>query len=49
MVVKTLDDTGGSPIHFDRNAATPPTITGAIAPAADAAGWNNSNVTVTFT
>ncbi|MGB8019936.1 MAG: hypothetical protein WCF04_01770, partial [Candidatus Nanopelagicales bacterium] len=28
---------------------TPPTITGAAAPAPNAAGWNNSNVVVTFT
>src|SRR5437763_2202439 len=28
---------------------TPPTITGAASPAANAAGWNNSDVTVSFT
>src|SRR5205807_1007805 len=28
---------------------TPPTITATSAPAPNAAGWNNSNVTVTFT
>jgi pimeloyl-ACP methyl ester carboxylesterase len=32
-------------IRIDR---TPPTITGARAPAANAAGWNNTDVTVTF-
>ena len=34
-----------SPVNIDK---TPPVITSAAAPAANAAGWNNTNVTVTF-
>ena len=49
MVVQSLNDSGGSAIHYDRSLAIPPTITGAISTAPNAAGWNNSNVTVTFT
>jgi hypothetical protein len=49
MVVETFNDSGGSALHYDRHLAIPPTITGGIAPAPNAAGWNNSNVTVTFT
>jgi Glucodextranase, domain B/Bacterial Ig-like domain/Bacterial Ig domain len=33
-------------VSLDR---TPPSVTASAAPAANAAGWNNSNVTVTFT
>src|SRR5262249_49484077 len=49
MVVNTLDDSGGNPIHFDRNLAVPPTISAVASPAPNGAGWNKSNVTVTFT
>jgi RHS repeat-associated protein len=48
MVVKSLDDSDGGSIHYDRSLAVPPTITGSIAPAPNTKGWNNSNVTVTF-
>ena len=48
MVVGTLDDSGGGAIHYDRSLAIPPTIAGTIAPVPNAAGWNNANVTVTF-
>src|SRR5205085_9385856 len=49
MAVKTLDDSGGSPIHYDRSLAVPPTITSAVAPPPNAAGWDNANATVSFT
>ena len=49
MAVATLDDTGGSAIHYDRSLAVPPTITALVSPMPNAAGWNNSNVTVSFT
>jgi hypothetical protein len=49
MTVKTLSDSGGSPIHYDRSLAVLPAIVPAITPFPNAAGWNNSNVTVSFT
>ena len=49
LIVNTLDDSGGVAIHYDRSLSVPPTITALISPAPNAAGWNNSNVTVTFT
>ena len=49
LVVGTLDDSGGVAIHYDRSLAVPPTIKGAAVPVPNAAGWNNSNVTVSFT
>jgi len=38
--------TATATVNIDR---TPPTISGSITPAPNAAGWNNGNVTVTFT
>ena len=49
MTVKTLDVSGNVAIHYDRSLALPPTIVAAASPDANAAGWNNSNVSVTFT
>lgn len=49
MVVNSLNDSGGSPIHYDRSLAIPPRITSTLSPFPNAAGWNNSNVTVNFT
>lgn len=48
MAVKSLNNSGGVAIHYDRSLAVPPTIASAVSPAANAAGWNNSNVTVGF-
>jgi len=49
MVVKTLDDSGNTSIHYDRSLAVPPIIVPSISPSPNPAGWNNSNPTVTFT
>ena len=49
MVVSTLADPGGASIHYDRHLIVPPTITAQVSPAANSAGWNNANVTVSFT
>src|SRR5262249_44059791 len=49
MVVGTLDDSGGVAIHYDRSLAVPPRITGTITPTPDTAGWNSTNLTVSFT
>jgi Glucodextranase, domain B/Peptidase M15 len=48
MAVATLDDAGGSAIHYDRSLAVPPTITALVSPAPNTTGWNNSNATVSF-
>jgi RHS repeat-associated protein len=49
MVVGTLDDSGGVDIHYDRSLAVAPAIAALVSPAPNAASWNNSNVTVSFT
>jgi hypothetical protein len=49
IVVGTLDDSGGVAIHYDRSLAALPTISALVSPPANVAGWNKSNVTVTFT
>ena len=49
MVVGTLDDSGGTAIHFDRALAVPPSISALVSPPANSAGWNKTDVTVTFT
>ena len=49
MVVGTLDDAGGVALHYDRSLATPPSIKATITPPPNAGGWNNTNVTVSFT
>jgi Glucodextranase, domain B len=48
IVVRTLNDSGGTPIHYDRSLATLPIIQGAITPIPNGAGWNNTNATVSF-
>ncbi len=48
----TATDKAGNTASNSRTVSldkTPPTITAALAPAANAAGWNNANVTATFT
>ena len=49
MVVGKLEDSGGAAIHYDRSLATLPTITAVVSPPPNAAGWNRSDATVTFT
>ena len=49
MTVKTLDNSGGTPLHYDRALIAPPTITSTVTPAANANGWHGANVTVSFT
>ena len=49
MVVGALTDSGNTALHYDRSLATPPTIAATSTPGANAAGWNNTNVTVGFT
>jgi Glucodextranase, domain B len=48
IVAKTLNNSG-SPIHYDRHLAVPPAITVFNSPPPNTAGWNNGDVTVTFT
>ncbi len=48
MVVNSLNDSGGSPIHYDRSLAVPPAITSTLSPLPNGAHWNKSNVTVSF-
>jgi hypothetical protein len=48
----TATDKAGNTASTSRTVSldkTPPAITAALVPAANAAGWNNSNVTATFT
>ena len=48
----TATDKAGNSASASKSVSidlTPPTITGAATPAPNGAGWNNSNVTVTFT
>lgn len=49
MVVGALTDSGNVALHYDRSLAAPPTIQGAISPPPNAAGWNDTSVTVSFT
>lgn len=42
-------DPGGIVIQTAPLDTTPPVVTGTIAPAANAAGWNNSDITITWT
>lgn len=49
MVVQTLKDSGKAAIHYDRHLAVLPGITALKSLLPNAAGWNNANVTVSFT
>jgi uncharacterized repeat protein (TIGR01451 family) len=48
-VTDAAGNTGAAALNVNYQLSNAPTITGAISPAPNAAGWNKTNVTITFT